>query len=181
MSNLLSCGTALLVCDLRHSPSPGSSDSEFSQGVWIWDFLFYVLALSPRNFTRFYYILIPIYVDMILLRNTRSRSSRKIVVVAGGWSVSDFDANNLLTTSCTISNAQQKYKPPILKHSCIPTLGSLWGMPVLGRDGWKNFVSFVTLCHCATICHWFVLLSESLPNGNAKHDNYEVYVQLCDS
>ena len=52
--------------------------SEFSHRVWISFFLFYFLALSFRNFMGSHHI-IPMYIYIILLRNTNSRNSWKII------------------------------------------------------------------------------------------------------
>ena len=52
--------------------------SEFSQGVCISIFIFYVLALYLRNFSEFHCIVL-MYVTIILLRNKRCRSNQKRV------------------------------------------------------------------------------------------------------
>ena len=52
--------------------------TEFSQGVCISIFIFYVLTLYLQNFSGFHCI-VPMYVAIILLRNSGCRSNRKKV------------------------------------------------------------------------------------------------------
>jgi len=64
--------------DNQKQSDPGSNSP---RGVLISIFIFYFLALSLRNFTGFHCIVL-MYVNIILLRNTTSRSNRKRVARA---------------------------------------------------------------------------------------------------
>ena len=70
---------------LFHTITIAANGSEFSHKVWISIFLFYVPPLSLRNLTGSHRI-VPIHVYIILLRNTKCRSSLKIIAgVISRW------------------------------------------------------------------------------------------------
>ena len=76
--------------------------SEFSHSVWIWIFTFYFLALSLRNFSGSHHIVLS-YVDMNLLRYTKSRSSwKQIAGVISQWFWCRYFAHNfILHSTCS--------------------------------------------------------------------------------
>ena len=85
--------------------------SEFSQGVWISIFLFYVLALCLRNFTGFYCIVL-MYVYLILLRNTRCRNNWKTIAeVISLWFWCKYFTHNSILNS---ESSKKIYRLPIL-------------------------------------------------------------------
>jgi hypothetical protein len=114
-------------------------------GVWISIFLFYVLALSLRNFTGFNHIVL-VYIQIILLRNTKSRSNRKIVArMINQWFWCKYFAHNffILHSECSEKN----YRLPILDWN---TATYHFEFPVQCACAWEGrryFVCFATLCH----------------------------------
>ena len=132
--------------------------SEFSQGVWISFFLFYWLALSLRSFTGFDHIP-PMHVHIILLRNTKSRSSREIVAgVTNQWFWWKYFAHNF------ILHSECSKKIPRLPILHINTGAyPLWAPGAVylcfgeGKEGWQNMLRFrlrqkhmthLCLCQC---------------------------------
>ena len=116
--------------------------SEFSHSVWIPFFIFFLLALSLRKFTGSYCIVFT-HVYIILLRNTQSRSSRKIIAgLISWWFWCKYFAQDFIL----YSNCSKKiYRLPILYLNTVPYL--LWdpGIVCLCFVGKKGSV---TIPHC---------------------------------
>jgi hypothetical protein len=116
--------------------------SEFSRGVWISIFIFYFLALSLRNFTVFYRIVL-MYVYVILLRNTASRSNwKRVAGVITQWFWCKYFAHSfILHSECSKKN----YRLPILDYNMAAYPHRVPGAVCLCLGGRKESV---TTPHC---------------------------------
>ena len=115
--------------------------SEFSRGVWISIFIFYFLTLSLRKFTVFYRIVF-MYVYLILLRNTASRSNwKRVAGVITQWFWCKYFAHSfILHSECSKKN----YRLPILDYNMAAYPHQVPGAACLCLEEKKEFCLF---CH----------------------------------
>ena len=94
-----------------------------------------LLALSLRNFMGSHCIVL-MYVYTILLRNTKGRSSWKVIAgVMSQWFWCKYFAHIFILCS-KFSNKKPPATYTVPKHSCIPTLSCWCGLPMLRRKEW---------------------------------------------